>query len=209
MKHTVKQRVATVGAFSILLAGTAFAAPVLAFASEEAGGESAGGIAMLIPKLGEFIPMLVGFIVLWIILARLAWPMFIGMIDKRTNTIKDSLEKAETAKVESERLLEEHKVQLAEAKKQAAEIIAQAKQTAESVKADITAQAKVESDAIVAKARVAIETEKKAAIAELQGSVAELTVSVAKKVIGTDLSDAQHKEIIERYIAEAGSFNDN
>jgi F-type H+-transporting ATPase subunit b len=43
----------------------------------------------------------------------------------------------------------------------------------------------------------------------LQGSAADLSVQVAKKVIGTDLSDAEHRSIIERYIAEAGSFNDN
>ncbi|MDR2671840.1 MAG: F0F1 ATP synthase subunit B [Coriobacteriales bacterium] len=192
-----------------LAAFTLVATPALALASEEAGEESAVGVGLLIPKMGEFIPMLLGFIILWAVLAKLAWPAFIGMIDKRTATIKDSLEHAENAKLESERVLEEQKAELALAKKQAAEIIAQARQTAESVKADIAAQAKSEAEVIIAKAQQAIDTEKKAAIAELQGSAADLTVSVAKKVIGTDLSDAEHRTIIQRYIAEAGSFNEN
>ena len=56
---------------------------------------------------------------------------------------------------------------------------------------------------------VTIEAEKKAAISELQGSVADLSVSVASRLIGEDLNDAEHRKIIERYVNEAGSFNAN
>lgn len=184
------------------------AMPALAFASEE-GEEGALGVGLLIPKMGEFIPMLVGFIILWAILAKFGWPAFIGMIDKRAAKIKDDLESAEESKVEGARLLEEQRAELANARKEAAEIIASAKQTAEGVKEEITAGAQAEAENMIAKARVAIEAEKKAAIAELQASAADLTVSVTKRVIGTDISDAEHRSIIERYIAEAGSFNEN
>ena len=62
---------------------------------------------------------------------------------------------------------------------------------------------------MIEKARAAIEYEKKAAVEELQGSVADMTIAVASRVIGSDLSDAEHRAIIERYINEAGSFNEN
>jgi F-type H+-transporting ATPase subunit b len=62
---------------------------------------------------------------------------------------------------------------------------------------------------LIAKAQAAIEAEKKAAIAELQTSVADISVSVAGKLIGTDLSDADHRAIIERYLSEAGSLDAN
>ncbi len=202
----MKQVIRLAAKIGVAAGALSLALPTLAFASE--GGESLG-LSLLLPKLGEFVPMLIGFVVLWVILAKLAWPAFMGMIDKRATTIKDSLEKAETAKQESERLLEEHRAELADAKRQAAEIIAAAKQTAEGVKAEITTSAQTEAENMIAKARVAIEAEKKAAIAELQSSAADMTVSVAKRVIGTDLSDKEHRSIIERYIAEAGSFNDN
>jgi F-type H+-transporting ATPase subunit b len=194
-------------AVTTVISSWSLLAPATAFAAE--AENEANPLSLLIPNPGEFIPMLVGFILLWVILAKFGWPMITGMLDKRVTTIKESLEKAETAKIESERLLEQHRAELGEAKKQAAEIIAQAKQTADTVKADITAQAQTEAENIIAKARIAIESEKKAALAELQSSVADLSVSVAKKVIGEDLSDVEHKAIIERYIAEAGSFNDN
>lgn len=203
----MKKRVPTVLKLSAVIAMFSLSVPTLAFASEE-GGEALG-IGLLLPKMGEFIPMLIAFIILWVILAKFGWPAFIGMIDKRAAKIKESLEEAEKSKIESERMLEEQRAELDAAKKQAQEIIATAKQTGESIKADITASAQAESENMIAKARLAIEAEKKAALAELQGSAADMTVLVAKKVIGTDLSEAEHKSIIERYIAEAGSFNEN
>ena len=53
------------------------------------------------------------------------------------------------------------------------------------------------------------EAEKKAAISELQGSVADISIAVASRVIGSDLSDDEHRAIVERYVNEAGSFNGN
>jgi F-type H+-transporting ATPase subunit b len=182
--------------------------PVLAFASE---GEEEGfdGVGLLVPKLTEFIPMLLGFLILWFILAKFAWPPFIGMIDKRTATIKDSLERAEQARVESERLLEENKLQLEAGRKQAAQIIADAKVAGDAVRAEIVDQAKEDARLLVEKANAAIEAEKKAAIAQLQSSVADLSVSVVGKVIGQDFSDADHRRLIERYLVEAGNLNAN
>jgi F-type H+-transporting ATPase subunit b len=153
--------------------------------------------------------MLIGFIILWAILAKFGWPVITGMLDKRVNTIRDSLEQAENARVESERLLAEHKAELEGAKKQAAQIVADAKAAAEAVRREINDKAQAEAQALVVKAQAAIESEKKAAIAELQSSVADISVAVAGRVVGQDLSDAEHRRIIERYLAQAGSFDAN
>ena len=66
-----------------------------------------------------------------------------------------------------------------------------------------------ESAAIIDKAHAAIEADKKTAVAELQASVADTAVAVASRIIGQDLSDDEHRAIIERYVSEAGSFNAN
>jgi len=183
--------------------------PALAFASPEAADEKAGGIAQILPDMIEFIPMLVAFIILWIILAKFGWPMFNGMLEKRENTIREALKKSEEAQIESERVLQEYKQQLADAKAQAAQIISDARATGEAVKADISAKAQSEAEDMIAKARVAIEAEKKQAVAELQGSVVDISVDVAAKLIGEDLTEGEHRKIIERYVSEAGSFNAN
>lgn len=197
MKSGFKKAAAVAG----LSMAVAAAAPSMAFAGE------AGGIAAILPDWNEFIPMLVAFIIILIVLGKFGWPIFENILTKREETIKESLEKSEEARIESERVLEEYKQQLTQARQEASAIIAEAKQTGETVRAEITAKAQVEAEEIVSKAREAIETEKKAAIADLQGSVADLTVAVTAKVIGEDFSDDDHRKLIERCVAEAGSID--
>ena len=194
---------------SALAFGLTAAFPALAFAEETAADEAPGGIAQILPDMLEFIPMLVAFIVLWIILAKFGWPMFNGMLEKRENTIREALKKSEEAQIESERVLAEYKQQQAEAKAEAAKLIADARAAGEAVKADITAKAQSEAEEMIAKAKAAIEAEKKQALAELQSDIADISVDVASKIIGQDLSDDDHRKIIERYVKEAGSLNAN
>ncbi len=188
---------------SVLAAASAFVAfPALAFANEEKEG-----IAVILPDMNEFIPMLIAFIVLWIVLAKFGWPAFDKMIQNRSDAIQADLQKAEDARVEGERTLAEYRQELDQAKMQAAQIIADAKQTGETARADITAKAQQEAAEMIEKARTAIETEKKAAAAQLQGSVADASVEVVAKLFGSGLTDDEHRALIERYVNEAGSFN--
>lgn len=198
-RKAFKPGIAVAGA-SLMLAGM----PATAFASE-----GSGGISAILPHMDEFLPMLVAFILLWIVLAKFGWPVFEGMLQKRETTIRTALAKSEEAQIESERILAEYKTQLADAKAQSAQIIAEARAVGESVKADITAKAQAEAADMIAKAKVAIEAEKKQAVAELQASVADVSVDVAARLIGEDLTDDEHRKIIERYVNEAGSFNAN
>lgn len=205
MKANAKHIFARSSVMALVVCSVTFAFPALAFASE---GETSG-IDVLLPNMAEFIPMLVCFIILIAILGKFGWPKFADMLDKRELTIKDSLEKSEAARIESEKLLEEYKQQLAEAKTQAAQIVADAKKTGEALKTDMSEQAQKEAADIIAKAKVAIESEKKVAIAELQSSVADTSIAVAARLVGNDLSEDDHRKVIERYVKEAGNFNAN
>jgi len=178
--------------------------PALAFASEEKTG-----VALILPDLVETVPMLIAFIVLIIVLWKFGWPMFEAMLEKRERTIAEALQKSEEARIESERVLAEYQKQLADAKSQASELIAEAKETSEAMRVDITKKAQEEAANMIEKARAAIEAEKQAAMVDLQNSVADLSVDVASRLVASDLSDAEHRAIIERYINEAGSFHAN
>ena len=162
----------------IAFAAASAAFPVCAFADEGAG------INAILPQMEEFIPMLVAFIILWIVLAKFGWPLFEGMLNKREETIKNSLEKSEEARQESERLLAEYREQLEGAKTQAQQILNNAKLTGD-----------------------ALEQEKENAIKELQATMADTSIAVASRLIGEDFSDDEHRKLIERYVKEAGSLN--
>ncbi len=193
------------GAAAIAAGAVALAAPSLALAEEN----SDLGIGILIPNMSEFIPALIAFLVIWAVLAKFAWPMIVGMLDKRQETIKNNLDEAEAAKIEAQRSLEEYKKQLADARREAAGIVDEARRAGEQVKADITAQAQVQADEMIAKAKKSIEKEKQAAIADLQSSVADLSVAVAGRFIGEGLSEADQRKLIEKYVAEAGTLDAN
>lgn len=164
---------------------------------------------VLIPKMPEVLVAAASFFVLFVILGKFAFPPVTKMLDERAEKIRASLEKAEETKVEAERLLEEYKVQMAEARGEAAKVIEQGRAVAESMKAEIVAKAKQEAEAEKAKAIEAIKSEKVAAMAELQKQVADLSVDVAGKIIGTSLKKEDHAALIERYVAEVGSLNEN
>ncbi len=185
----------------IAFAAASAAFPVCAFADESAG------ISAILPQMEEFLPMLVAFIILWIVLAKFGWPLFEGMLNKREETIKNSLEKSEEARQESERLLAEYREQLEGAKTQAQQILNNAKLSGDALEKEITAKAQAEADAIIDKARAAIEQEKENAIKELQASMADTSIAVASRLIGEDFSDDEHRKLIERYVKEAGSLN--
>ncbi len=202
-----KKSIALMGLSASFVATSALAA----YASDaEAAAEGGGsGASALIPKMAEFIPATVSFFIVFMVLSKYAWPAISDMLEKRAETIRESLEKAEGAKVEAERLLAEYKETLADARKESATILSQAKQAAEATRLDSVSRAQVEYDAMLSKAREAIVGEKNAAIAELQASVAKMSVAIAGKLIGSELSTEDHLKVVEKYVSEAGSINEN
>ena len=157
----------------------------------------------------EVVVSLVSFLVLFGVLAKFAFPPITKMLDKRSDTIRESLEASEATRIEAERLLEEYKVQMTEARQEAARVIEQGRKIADTMKNETMAKANEDAQALLVKAREGIQAEKKAAIAELQASVADLSVAVAGKLIGETLSTADHAKLIERYVAEVGALNEN
>jgi F-type H+-transporting ATPase subunit b len=161
----------------------------------------------VLPTLAELWPTVIAFAILFFILWRFAFPPIVGMLEKRTETIRESLEKAEQTRVDAERLLEEYKQQIAEARQESGRIVEQGRQVAESMKDEIVAKARTEAEDIVAKAKESIEGEKRAAMADLQKQVADLSVDVAGKVIGKTLSREDHMALVQQTLAEVGGLD--
>ncbi len=164
---------------------------------------------LIIPNTTEMWVNIVAFLILFVVLAKFAFPPITKMLDERADKIRESLEKAEDTRVEAERLLEEYKVQMAEARAEATQVIEQGRKVAESMKAEILAKAREEAEAEKVKAIEAIKAEKSAAMAEIKGEVADLSVAVAGKILGSSLTKADHAALIDKYLAEVGSLNEN
>jgi F-type H+-transporting ATPase subunit b len=164
-------------------------------------------VEKIIPLGVELYVNLAAFAVLFVLLWKFAFPPITKMLDQRAETIKESLEKAEETRVSAERLLDEYKVQMAEARQEAGRVIEQGRKVADSMKDEIVAKANEERESMLSRAREEIQGEKRAAMAELQAQVADLSVAVAGRLISATLSADEHKGLIERFVAEVGSLD--
>lgn len=169
----------------------------------------AAGADILIPKPAEFIPALIAFLIIWVIMAKMAWPMIISTLDARQEKIQGDFDAADKARTEAEEARAACKAKLEEAERQADAIVAEAKHDAEVLHADMVAKAQEESAAIIAKARDVIDAEREKAMAELSSSVVDLSVEIAGKVIGDSLDVEQQRALAIKYLAEVGSLNDD
>lgn len=190
------------GAFALSTAAAAMLVPVSAFAEESSGAE------ILIPKMAEFIPALIAFLIIWIVLAKVALPGILKTMEERGEKIQESLDEAEKTKQDAVAKRAESDAIVTDARRQASQIVLEARKDAEAERARIVEEAHKEAEDIIAKAHSTAEDERKSIYASAAGSIADLSVSVATKIVGETLSDeAEQKKLIERYIKEAGSLN--
>src|SRR6476646_11070448 len=82
---------------------------------------------------GLMIWTVIFFLIVFFVLKRFAFGPIQGMLDKRQETIQDSIKAAENARDEAQRLLEQHKQLIGEARGEAEGIRAEARKTRESM----------------------------------------------------------------------------
>ena len=178
-------------------------APAIALAEENTG------MKLLMPNMAEFIPACVAFLIIWFLMAKFAWPMVLKMMEDRESKIQGDLDSAQQANAEAAAAKDAAKAKLDEAQLKANDIIAEAKHDAEVLRADMLAKAQEESQAIIAKAHDVIDAERTKAMAELSGSVVDLSVEIASKIIGDALDENEQRELAAKYLSEVGSLNDD
>lgn len=198
MNSNTKRRglVGVITALAVLIPTPAFA-------------EAPSGPEILLPKMAEFIPALIAFLVIWVVAAKFVWPSVLGMMDKRQQKIQGDLDAAAAEKASAVKEHQEYQAQIANAQDEADEIIAEAKAQAEAERARILAKAQEEAAATVAKARDAVSSERRKAMAELSDSVIDLSVEIAGKIIGNSLSDSDQRKLAEKYLVEVGGGHDS
>ncbi len=198
MNSNTKRRglVGVITALAVLIPTPAFA-------------EAPSGPEILLPKMAEFIPALIAFLIIWVVAAKFVWPSVLGMMDQRQQKIQGDLDAAAAEKASAVKEHQEYQAQIANAQNEADEIIAEAKGQAEAERARILAKAQEEAAATVAKARDAVSSERRKAMAELSDSVIDLSVEIAGKIIGNSLSDSDQRKLAEKYLVEVGGGHDS
>ncbi|MBL0385439.1 F0F1 ATP synthase subunit B [Tumebacillus sp. ITR2] len=155
-------------------------------------------------ELGTALFQLVAFLILFLLLRKVAIGPLMRMMKERAQYIENQITTAEKNREEVERLAEENRAALQSAKKDAAEMLENARRSGEKQAADILAAAEEEARRIREEAVATINREKDAAIAELREQVGNLSVLLAGKIIAKELNAESHKALFEEAVKEMG-----
>ena len=147
-------------------------------------------------------------LVLIVLMRKFAWKPILDSLDERETDIKTAIESAQQAREEMAQLSANNERLIQEAKEEQTRILKEAQATANNVIAEAKEQATVEVTAIKNNATASIEAEKHAAMAEIKMLTAQLSVSVAEKILRQELKDkSTQEELIEKYISESDLTN--
>ncbi|XID91151.1 F0F1 ATP synthase subunit B [Paenibacillaceae bacterium WGS1546] len=156
-------------------------------------------------KWESFVFAIVAFGILYFLLNKYAFGPLFSIMEKRRQMIQEQMNSAEKNRAEADQFIEEQKQALQQARKEAYDIIEQARITSTKQADDIVQAARNESGRIKEEALQEIETEKNKAVAALKAQVSGLSVLIASKIIEKQVDEQSQKELIDQYTQNVGN----
>jgi F-type H+-transporting ATPase subunit b len=154
-------------------------------------------------SLGLFVWQAVLFIALILLLKKFAWKPILDSVNDREEGIKDALDSAEKAKLEMQNLQADNQKLLKEARAEREAMLKEARDIKNKMIEDAKGEAQEQANKMIAQAQDAIESEKKAAVAELKNQVATLSLDIAEKVVRAELSNKDKQlKLVETMLGE-------
>jgi F-type H+-transporting ATPase subunit b len=151
-------------------------------------------MGLVMPNPGTIFWMLIIFSIVLFVLRKFAWKPILNALSEREESITTALNSAEFARKEVEGLKADNDKIIAGAKKEKDIILKEAKEMKEIIVAEAKNLANLEAQKSIEHARQQIQSEKNAAIGEIKKQVAELSISIAEKIIKKELSNTGEQE---------------
>lgn len=152
-----------------------------------------------VPKLAF---QIINFLLLLYLLNRFLFKRVFDLLDERSSKISKGLEDAEAAARDRELAHAEREAAVAEARKEANQMIARANKIAEDTRNEILTSARTEAEKVSTRAREEIVAEKDRAMAEIRGQVADLALAAAGKLVRHEMDDPTQRRLVEEFLAE-------
>jgi len=154
------------------------------------------------PDPGLYIWTILTFLVLLTLLAKFAWGPLLKALESRQETIRKSLDDAQKAKEELERLQHESAQIVRQARVEADAIITQSRTDAAHLREEMRAKAKEDADGIIKNAERQIQLETTRAIQQIRHEAIDLSVEIASKIIQRNLSKEDNEKLIEEALRQ-------
>ena len=150
-------------------------------------------MGLFLPESGLMFWMLIGFLIVLLILAKVGWPMIMGAVNQRNQHISDSLLAAQEANDALAGIEAAKEKALAESQAEQVRLLKESQELKAQLIAEAREQARIESEKIVLEARDRIKREQEEAMAQIKAEVITLSVEMAEKLLQRELSnkDAQ------------------
>lgn len=169
--------------------------------------EQPSGIAAGVQALGLdgklLAAQIINFVILALVLRQFVYKPLMGLLEKRRQTIEQSLTKAEEIEKQSALFSVEHQKRIEASKAEAAAMIDNAKKATDEMRAEIQTQAQADADRILSKAREEIANQKETMLIELKQEVGALVVSATAKILGKELDAKTQSKLIDEAVKEA------
>ena len=154
------------------------------------------------PDPGLFIWTILTFLVLVALLARFAWRPLLEALERRQAAIAKSLEDAQRARQELERLQRESAEMMRQARVEADAIVSRSRSDAEALREELKQKSRAEAAAIVKNAEKQIQLETARAIQQIRNETIDLSVAIASKILRRQVSKDDHEGLIEETLKQ-------
>jgi F-type H+-transporting ATPase subunit b len=143
---------------------------------------------------------IVTFLIVFVVLRWKAWGPILSLVEEREKQIASSIEAAKRERAEAEKLLAEQKTAIAEARRDAQEMLRRNQQEVEKFREELMAKSRKEADEFKASAQREIQEQKTKAIAEVKAMAVDLAMDVAGKLLNERMDDTKHRALAEQFV---------
>ena len=147
------------------------------------------------------IAQVLNFLILAVILRAVAYKPVARLLQQRSDSIKNSIDKAEADKKAAEQTLAEYKSKLADAHKQAQAIVDKAEISARQEREALVAETKKEIDRMKQTAQEEIQNERNRAFEEMKSEIVSLSLAAAEKIVAKNLTSKENDKLVNDFIS--------
>ena len=151
---------------------------------------------------GLYIWTIATFLLLLVLLGRFAWRPLLQALEERQAQIRKSLDDAQQARQELERVQHESAQLVARARVEADAIVSQTRADAERLRQELREGARAEAATIIRNAERQIELQTLQAVRQIRSEAVDLSVMIAEKLIGRHLSKEDNERLIQQTIEQ-------
>lgn len=163
---------------------------------------ASGGYFVLTPQINEIVIGMVVFGLVFLVLQRVLLPRLDRVYAERHDRIDGGFQRAEQARAESRRVLDEYHVRLGQAREEAGRIRDEAREEGQRHSDEVLGQVREESSQNVTQGREQLGEQQSQLRSQMQPDIARLSRELAGRILGRRIGDDEYRETVDAYLGQ-------